>query len=152
MKIDLKVPCQIDMSIINRQMAIVDQKKMELKKAIDALAHTSVELVLGHGKTPPVEVEKKKQYPPSPKLLQLPTDQRKKDFMKALYDMKLKETKLFFDAFSEQQAEAILEEIWGVVLALLSGNTPIAQQNDVNGIFQPDYPEWRDLLNPQTKK
>lgn len=50
MKIDLKVACNVDMSVINAQMAVVEQKKAELKEAIDELANSSVELVFSNVK------------------------------------------------------------------------------------------------------
>jgi len=141
MKIDLKVPCSVDMSVINAQMAIVEQKKAELKEAIDALANSSVELVFSN-------VKPNAEQTPIPEAEQQPS----------------KKTTLLRDAFFKKASEAttdtVIADLWqewdsGEVHQLIDEFFEIAFEGFCNSTIAkdsqsqmnvPDYPEWRDLL------
>jgi len=141
MKIDLKVPCSVDMSVINAQMAIVEQKKAELKEAIDALANSSVELVFSNVK-------------PNAERTTIPEAEQQPS----------KKTTLLRDAFFKKASEAttdtFIADLWqdwdsGDVHQLIDEffeiafevfcNSSIAKDSP-SQINVPDYPEWRDLL------
>lgn len=141
MKIDLKVPCSVDMSVINAQMAIVEQKKAELKEAIDALANSSVELVFSN-------VKPNAEQTPIPEAAQQPS----------------KKTTLLRDAFFKKASEAttdtgiadlwqdwesgdvhqLIDEFFEIAFEVFCNSSiPKDSQSQMN---VPDYPEWRDLL------
>ena len=141
MKIDLKVPCSVDMSVINAQMAIVEQKKAELKEAIDALANSSVELVFSNVK-------------PNAERTTIPEAEQQPS----------KKTTLLRDAFFKKASEAttdtVIADLWddwdsGDVYQLIDEFFEIAFEVFCNSTIAkdsqsqmnvPDYPEWRDLL------
>lgn len=147
MKIDLKVPCSVDMSVINAQMAVVEQKKAELAEAIDALANSSVELVFSN-------VKPNAEQTPIPKAEQTPIPKAgQQQSEKSLFSAD------FFKKASEVPTDTSIADLWRnwtswQVLQLIGeffeiafevfGNSSIAKDNQMN---VPDYPEWRDLLS-----
>lgn len=148
MKIDLKVPCSVDMSVINAQMAIVEQKKAELAEAIHALANSSVELVFSNVKpnaeqTPIPEAEQT----PIPEAAQQPSKKttlfRDAFFIKA--SIATTDTAIA-DLWQEWDSEAVnqlIDEFFEIAFEVFC-NSSIAKDSQMN---VPDYPEWRDLLS-----
>lgn len=94
MKIDLKVACNVDMSVINAQMAVVEQKKAELKEAIDALANSSVELVFGN-------VKPNAEQTPIPEASQQPS--KKTTLLRDAF---------FKKAFLSENADTVIRQLW----------------------------------------
>lgn len=141
MKIDLKVPCSVDMSVINAQMAVVEQKKAELKEAIDALANSSVELVFSNVKpnaeqTPIPEAEQQ----PSEKTTLL-RDAFFKKASEATADTGIADLWQEWDACDVNQ---LIDNFFEIAFEVFC-NSSIAKDSQ-SQMNVPDYPEWRDLL------
>lgn len=142
MKIDLKVPCSVDMSVINAQMAVVEQKKAELAEAIHALANSSVELVFSN-------VKPNAEQTPIPEAEQQPSEKttllRDAFFKKALTreDAGTSIADLWQDWDSEDVNE-LIDEFFEIAFEVFcNASIPKDSQSQMN---VPDYPEWRDLL------
>lgn len=142
MKIDLKVPCSVDMSVINAQMAIVEQKKAELAEAIDALANSSVELVFSNVK-PNAErttIPEAEQQPS--KKTTLLRDAFFKKASDAPTDTTIAELWQEWDSADVHQ---LIDEFFEIAFEVFgNSNIPKDSQSQMN---VPDYPEWRDLLS-----
>ena len=142
MKIDLKVPCSVDMSVINAQMAIVEQKKAELKEAIDALANSSVELVFSN-------VKPNAEQTPIPEAAQQPSE--KTTLLRDAFFIKASEATTdtviadLWQDWNSEDVNRLIEEFFEIAFEVFC-NSSIAKDSQ-SQMNVPDYPEWRDLLD-----
>lgn len=141
MKIDLKVPCSVDMSVINAQMAVVEQKKAELKEAIDALANSSVELMFSN-------VKSNAEQTPIPEAAQQQSEKttlfRDAFFKKASEATTDTTIAYLWDEWDSEDVNEIIDEFFEIAFEVF-GNSNIAKDSQ-SQMNVPDYPEWRDLL------